>query len=188
MWHSPTFSLPSLPLSLSALRLFPDGPRLIASPAETADKFFQDLTHAFSSCFTCFIVPLFCVYYTMKPCYNEQAIPKKRKAIFIYGTSFLLLSDRDQCSRICADGHWQIQGKTASVADPGEDFIPVRTTCRRRRSHYRHVLFPSQDPSLVLCDRHANDLNRRSCYLFVFYPLNRLKKAVVSIIIITKNT
>lgn len=56
------------------------------------------------------------------------------------------------------------------------------------RSHYRHVLFPSQDPSLVLCDRHTNDLNRRSCYLFVFYPLNRLKKAVVSIIIITKNT
>ena len=50
------------------------------------------------------------------------------------------------------------------------------------------MYFFHQTPPLVLCDRHANDLNRRSCYLFVFYPLNRLKKAVVSIIIITKNT
>lgn len=87
-----------------------------------------------------------------------------------------------------ADGIDKSKAKRHLWQDPGEDFIPVRTTWRRRRSHYRHVLFPSQDPSLVLCDRHANDLNRRSCYLFVFYPLNRLKKAVVSIIIITKNT
>ena len=73
------------------------------------------------------------------------------------------ISGFDESSRIYPDGCGQAEGKAWQVAHPGEDLL-YRQHLRREPRHLgRHVCLPSQNQTLVLCNRNAGNFNCTNC-------------------------